>query len=170
MCVFLSAPGGPANTGGCSMDERERERETPTKNSSAGVKGRWEGGGVCWLQSVTAANWIRVCFSAVGDSRLMWFLQLPEDQLIRSNSQPSKREGQQVLCVDVHVRVWHGSMFVMFDEVKAADGLIFLGQIWPLCWNQELGELCVCVCVLAAFIKILSLAFFLFCLLCVCIW
>lgn len=82
------------------------------------------------FQSVTGPNWITLCFSAVPDSRLMWFLQLPEDQLIRSNSQPfqrekeierrRKRENRMHFCVVFlavidFVGVWNGTHWQMFN-------------------------------------------------------
>ncbi len=86
------------------------------------------------FQSVTGPNWITLCFSAVPDSRLMRFLQLPEDQLIRSNSQPfqrekeierwRKRESRMHFCVVFwqslifgcsFIGVWNGTCWQMFN-------------------------------------------------------
>lgn len=75
----------------------QRPQRTPTMHGRSG--GMWVGrGGACWFQSVTAANWITACFSAVADSRLMWFLQLPKinwSGLIHSPQKEKDREEEE---------------------------------------------------------------------------
>lgn len=144
-CVCFYQRRGPCGTGGATASSHNARRGRGT----GGQVGRG-GGGARWLQSVTVANRIRVCFSAASDSRLMWFLQLPKDQLIRSNSQPSKRERQRSggwgrgrrrggdrkwsRCLHLFWLVW--------ILQRLTDGL---KQMFLISWLQVTRNLCACV-------------------------
>lgn len=130
MCVFLSVLG-------------PRGAEAKANSQCMAVEGGNRGGGACWFQSVTAANWITVCFSAVADSRLMWFLQLPKTNwsgLIHSPHKEKDREvqrGGRVVWMRSAVSVWD----LWLREMSR--WLDFVSWFWPQCRNRELREVCV---------------------------
>ncbi len=87
------------------------------------------------FQSVTGPNWITLCFSAVPDSRLMRFLQLPEDQLIRSNSQPFQREKeiereQDAFLCGIFGSHWLSVVLSLGSEMELAGKCLTGRLIW----------------------------------------
>lgn len=125
MCVFLSVLGPLRHSS---------QRKLPQCMAVGG------GGGVCWFQSVTAANWITVCFSAVADSRLMWFLQLPKTNWSGLIHSPHKEKDREVQGGGGVVWMRFGGLCLGSLIEGKCGRLILSANFGPQCRNRELQD------------------------------